>query len=123
MIRSEHDDDDDLEELAGIVRGSENKFSSKPTSNNAVSRQRNRETPVTDSKTKDGRMWAVYGGRNYSACERAVEQMPPGQYTIDSNDSIGTFFHKEDINLDELMILPDSKSEQVIKEIQQFFGE
>lgn len=125
MISSNRDDDGDLDELASLVRSTEEKFSSRPTSNARAATRRNRETAAVDesrdSKTKDGRMWAVYGGKNFGACERAVEQMPAGQYTIDSSDAIGIFFHKEDINLDELMILPDSKSEQVIKEIKRFW--
>lgn len=123
-------DIDDIEELATLVEKGEAKRNSRITSppGRAARRPRSRsdvadavEMKETDSGLKDGRMWAVYGGRNYSACEMAVTALPPGQYTVDANDTIGIFFRKEDINLDELMILPDSKSSEVISEIERFW--
>ena len=74
-----------------------------------------------EGATKDSQMWAIYGGKNYSACERAADMLPPGQYTINHSDEIGIYFRLEDINLDELIHLPDSKSEEVINEISKFW--
>jgi len=119
-------DIDEIEELAGLINKVERTF----RTNNIASGKRRAsrsEAPAPvglrsdESGIRDGRMWAVYGGRNYSACERAVDMLPPGQYTIDHNDQIGIFFRKEDINLDELMVLPDSRSAEVIDEIQRFW--
>lgn len=85
------------------------------------------EAPVIDQPNKRGaitvnaQMWAVYGDRNFSACEKAVDVLPPGQYTIDVSESLGIFFRKTDVNLDELIHLPDSVSEEVINEIESFW--
>lgn len=73
------------------------------------------------NQMKDTRMWAVHGGRNYSPCETAVSQMPAGQYTIDHSDHIGIFFRRTDINLDDLIKLPDCVSQEVIAEISNFW--
>jgi len=69
----------------------------------------------------NAQMWAVYGDRNYSACEKSVPILPPGQYTIQVSEQLGLFFQKTDINLDDLIDLPDSVSEQVIGEIETFW--
>ena len=66
------------------------------------------------------KMWAVYGDA-YSPCEKAVDVLPPGQFTIELSQERGIFFSNKDINLDELMILPDSASEEVIEGIEQFW--
>jgi SpoVK/Ycf46/Vps4 family AAA+-type ATPase len=68
----------------------------------------------------DAKMWAVYGN-TYSPCEKAVDTLPPGQYTIDASQERGIFFSKKDVNLDDLMILPDSASEEVIEGIEMFW--
>lgn len=66
-------------------------------------------------------MWAIYNGRMYAACETAVDVLPPGQYTIEFSQQIGLYFHKTDVNLDELIHLPDSVSEEVVEEIRAFW--
>lgn len=118
------DDLRDLDELTTLVKNSTRRASAHDSPVRAR-RHRERDSEVSrevsDGEVKDGRMWAVYGGRNYSACERAVEKLPPGQYTINHSDEIGIYFRDEDINLDELIVLPDSKSEEVIEEIQRFW--
>lgn len=112
---------EDLKEFNSIVTGG---------ASNRVSRARGLSrdsSPEVDSDettklvVKDDKMWAVHGGRNYSACETAVHDVPPGQYTIEANDHLGIFFRRTDVNLDELILLPDSVSEQVIEEIQEFW--
>jgi Cdc6-like AAA superfamily ATPase len=111
----------EIEELATLISKSESRRGRESRTTRARRNPRAEASEQDDSGIKDGRMWAVYGGRNYSACEKAVEQLPPGQYTVDVNDNIGIFFRKEDINLDELMILPDSRSAEVISEIEKFW--
>lgn len=69
----------------------------------------------------NSKMWAVYGDRNFSPCEKAVPYLPAGQYTIDTSEQLGIFFRKADVNLDDLIELPDSASEQIIKEIEAFW--
>jgi hypothetical protein len=123
-------DMDDIEELATIIRTAEkaSRHDNHVTASSGKRRRGRDEVDAPEAATDrgdnaptEGQMWAVYGGRNYSACERAVDKLPPGQYTIDHNSTIGIFFRKEDINLDELMILPDSRSSEVIADIQKFW--
>lgn len=75
----------------------------------------------TVALTMNQQMWAQYGERSFSACERAVDKLPPGQYTIAQSEQLGIYFSKTDINLDELIHLPDSVSETVINEIKAFW--
>lgn len=80
--------------------------------------------PSCDSSAdniKDTQMWAVYGGRSYSPCEKAVMTMPAGQYTIEVSNQLGIHFKRTETNLDDLVSLPDSVSEEVIKEIENFW--
>jgi len=72
------------------------------------------------AESAGAKMWAVYGNA-YSPCEKAVNALPPGQYTIDASQERGIFFSKKDVNLDDLMILPDSASEEVIEGIETFW--
>lgn len=124
---SEHDDDlAELDELAETLRSGGGKARGEEVARTSSRRNRPRTAgdPTyegEDNSVKDNKMWAVYGGRNYNACEEAVKTLPPGQYTVDVNDSIGIFFHREDINLDELITLPDSQSQRIIDEIQRFW--
>lgn len=71
--------------------------------------------------SQNTQMWAVYGDKNYSACEKAVAEIPPAQYVIRSSEALGVFFQRTDANLDELIHLPDSVSEEVFKEIEIFW--
>jgi len=68
----------------------------------------------------NARMWAMYG-HTFSPCEESVNILPDGQYTIEFSNDRGIYFSKREINLDDLMILPDSASEQVIAEIETFW--
>ena len=73
--------------------------------------------PIT---MKDARMWANYGD-TFSPCERAVENLPAGQYTVEHSHERGIFFQRHAVNLDDLLILPDSASEEVIQGIEYFW--
>lgn len=67
-------------------------------------------------------MWAVYGGKVFSPCETAVTGLPPGQYTIDYNQNIGLHFSKTSVALDDLLILPDSVTEEVLEQVKSFWN-
>lgn len=71
--------------------------------------------------TESREMWAIYNGRQYAACETAVRHLPAGQFTIEYDNTIGIYFNKADINLDDLVMLPDSVSDNVINEIRSFW--
>lgn len=112
---------DDLKEFNQRVN------SNGDTANTAIRKRRNSDAPLAvdsdkpDSMVKDTQMWAVYGGRSYSPCEMAVMQMPAGQYTVEISNQLGIYFKRTDVNLDELVQLPDSVSEEVITEIENFW--
>lgn len=69
----------------------------------------------------DSKMWAVYG-HAYSPCEKSVDALPAGQYTVEQSMNSGIYFNQVDVNLDELMTLPDSEAEQVIDDIETFWS-
>ncbi len=74
----------------------------------------------TLSVTKNASMWST-NGTNYFATERAEKQLEAGQYVVNSAPSVGHYFTKKEINLDDLLVLPDSNSEEVIDTIEYFW--
>lgn len=67
------------------------------------------------------KMWAAFG-KTYSACERAVQELPSGQFMIEYSDDRGIYFMEKETSMDELMILPDTSSDEVVKGIQHFWS-
>lgn len=68
----------------------------------------------------DQRMWSVVGDR-YHPCEKTEEQLPPGQYIPMYNDQRGIYLVRTTAHADELMVLPDSKSQYILREIERFW--
>jgi len=66
------------------------------------------------------KMWAQ-AGVDFIPCEKAVDTLPAGQYVIRYSDTKGVYFSKKEINLDDLIKLPDSASETVLETIKQFW--
>ena len=79
----------------------------------------NTETEKTG--VNNNQMWAVYGKDRFSPCEYSEKTLPPGQYNIEYSDTIGLHFHAVDVNVDELLHLPDSAAETVIDEVKVFW--
>lgn len=75
----------------------------------------------TGNNERSGQMWAVSGTNRYMPCDHAVKSLLCGQYIIDSNPSMGLYFEKKDVVLDDLLVLPDSESENVIEGISEFW--
>jgi SpoVK/Ycf46/Vps4 family AAA+-type ATPase len=71
---------------------------------------------------KGTQMWAVSGGDSYFPCATTEPKLPPGQYTVNFSEQKGIFFVKKDINLDKLLVLPDSKAERVLASIDNFWS-
>ncbi len=69
----------------------------------------------------DLKMWAV-AGDCYTGCEYSTKELPPGQYTVRTSQERGIFFMKHNVSYDSLINLPDSASQSVINEVQQFWG-
>jgi energy-coupling factor transporter ATP-binding protein EcfA2 len=66
-------------------------------------------------------MWAVHNNNNYFPCERSVQCLPAGQYSIHNGDS-GIFFTGRSANVDTLYKFPDSAFDEVIKDIESFWN-
>lgn len=119
----------DLQEFNGIVANEEvasGISESRPRGPRRV--HRGDDAIAMDSTKVDGQesqvnpqMWAVYGNNVFSACEKAVGTLPPAQYTIENHDQLGLIFRQSSINLDELIHLPDSVSDNVVKDIEAFW--
>jgi len=62
----------------------------------------------------------THGRFGYTAIGNTNKILPAGVYSFDMYDG-SIFFKKQTIQTDALLRLPDSKSEQVIKEIQNFW--
>jgi AAA+ superfamily predicted ATPase len=111
--------DKDLQEFAELVR--------TPATNNRhnVSTDECAEAPaVAGSATitvSNVKMWAM-AGHDFFPCETAVDTLSPGQYVIKECMSRGIYFSSRDINLDDLLVLPDSNSELVISHINDFWN-
>lgn len=66
------------------------------------------------------KMWAKYG-EAYFPCEEAVDKLRPGQYTIETSQQRGVYFNEIKVNTDELMVLPDTASDKIIQQIEDFW--
>lgn len=69
---------------------------------------------------ENARMWAKVDNAFFPSDE-TVNQLAPGQYHIEYSHNRGIYFAKKPINLDELLILPDSASEEIIANIEHFW--
>jgi len=111
----------DLEEFNNKVSKGSEQTSTRVSPGIQLSFEEVDDEETSIDKTNAGaKMWAVYGN-TYSPCEKAVDTLPPGQYTIEMSQERGIFFSNKEINLDDLMALPDSASEEVIAGIKTFW--
>jgi SpoVK/Ycf46/Vps4 family AAA+-type ATPase len=78
------------------------------------------DEPKLKSSNLNATMWAILGD-SYFPCEEAVKELPPGQFTIEHSNDRGIYFSKKDVNLDDLLILPDSATDVVLNEIEEFW--
>lgn len=81
----------------------------------------NTTTSRTMLTTSNEAMWALHNGSNYFPCERSVEFLPPGQYTIQTNDG-QVYFCANTVQLDELYNFPDSAFADVVSDIEIFWS-
>lgn len=73
-----------------------------------------------DLRKANARQWAKVGDTFFPA-EQTVDSLEPGQYHVEYSHHRGIFFSPKPINLDNLLILPDSASEEIINNIEQFW--
>lgn len=69
---------------------------------------------------ENARLWAKVGDA-YFPSDETVNKIPPGQYHIEYSHNRGIYYSKKPVNLDELLILPDSASEEIIDNIEYFW--
>ncbi len=78
------------------------------------------ETDDVGILQENAHKWAKVGDAFFPSDE-TVEKLDPGQYHIEYSHNRGIYFSKKPINLDELLILPDSASEEIIENIEYFW--
>lgn len=71
-------------------------------------------------KAANSKLWAVSGDA-YLPCEEATPTIPAGHYVVDYSQERGVFLRKHNFSIDDLVDLPDSSSEKVIKHIEKFW--
>jgi hypothetical protein len=64
--------------------------------------------------------WSV-SGKAFSPAPRTTHRLPPGIYKPEWDGNGSLFFDAQSLALDNLVQLPDSKSDEVIKEISRFW--
>jgi SpoVK/Ycf46/Vps4 family AAA+-type ATPase len=69
---------------------------------------------------ENARQWAKVNDVYFPA-DMTVNSLPAGQYAIEYSHNRGIYFAPKPINLDDLLILPDSASEEIIENIEQFW--
>lgn len=75
---------------------------------------------INTSTNTAAKMWAKYGDA-YFPCEEAVGKLKAGQYTVESSPQRGIYFNTIEVNTDELMVLPDTSSDKIIGQIEEFW--
>jgi len=110
---------DDIEEFFKSGQEHANDMDSKCNEVAAPALKARSSTNQVDVK-ESSKMWAV-NGDVYSPCQKTSKTLPPNQYVVEYYDSCGYVFKKFDINIDELIELPDSASEFVINSIEKFW--
>ena len=120
-------DTDDLKELRELTKNNES-----DDSDSAVHEDGNEfatPDPVLDPYDYDeeegvlkenARLWAKVGDAYFPA-DQTVDKLGAGQYSIEFSHNRGLYFVDKPINLDELLVLPDSASEEIINNIKHFW--
>ena len=65
-------------------------------------------------------MWSK-SGPAYFPTEETTNQLFPGQYTVEYSHGRGIFFRRKPINIDKLLILPDTTTEEIVEGIEKFW--
>jgi hypothetical protein len=77
------------------------------------------EEDSEDNKNK--MLWAV-NGPNYYSSFPTVKGLPAGQYTINFSNAHGYYFIKSDVKTDDIFILEDSVTDDVMSAMQTFWN-
>ena len=97
-----------------------------PTSRNLVTKLREyggfdaAEDPTTSARSGVMTQYSPDGNKFY-ATGSTVPTLPPGVYAA-RVESRGVLFEKKSLAFDELLRLPDTRSDEVVEEIRRFWG-
>lgn len=69
----------------------------------------------------NAKMWSKSGENTYFTCEQAVETLPAGMYTCVHSDYAGFGFNAVPKISDQLLVLPDTAGETIIKDLKHFW--
>ena len=112
---------DDAAEFMGVATGTHKK--KRGTLANALSKEAGPKDIFEDEEdnVKPGQLvqYTLYGG-GYVPATPTIKTLPPNIYRIMSNPN-ATWFQPHEVITDELLRLPDSKSDEVIAEIEKFW--
>lgn len=70
---------------------------------------------------KEGFVW-IDDGRSYSIAPKVEKTLPSGCYTVDSTMDGRNVFTKQFVATDNLIVVEDSVSEKIVKEIEDFWN-
>ena len=65
-------------------------------------------------------MWSK-SGPAYFPTEETTNRLMPGQYTVEYSHGRGIYFRRKPINIDKLLILPDTTTEDIVAGIEKFW--
>jgi AAA+ superfamily predicted ATPase len=77
--------------------------------------------PRRITESSDSIQWAVLGDGAYRAVGQTVPELPPAVYGTDYDQNGNVIFIRKRIITDELVVLPDTASERVLRSIQTFW--
>ena len=118
-------DKDDLQELKELTQGNDDSAVAEPDL-----REFRTPNPTQDPYDYDddpgtlkenARLWAKVGDAYFPA-DQTVDRLTAGQYSIEYSHNRGIYFAPKPINLDDLLVLPDSASEEIINNIKKFWN-
>lgn len=116
-------DSEDIQEFSEIA-GSQAHTQSRR--NEALSSEcgSSSKPPVTASVVGQGTVscWEDHGGQIFFPSGKTIEVLPTGQYQIQEHPNRGLFLDKMTTNLDELLVLPDTNCDKVLKGIEDFWN-
>jgi ATPase family associated with various cellular activities (AAA) len=69
----------------------------------------------------DLQQWRIGPNGMFGPCGKTTQTIPPAIYGVDERPDIGVYFQMRKVVTDDLLRLPDSKGEQVLQSIQNFW--
>ncbi len=77
---------------------------------------------MSDKIENDGNYVWVDQGNSFSIAPKVEPKLPAGCYVVDSTMDGRNIFTKQDVTTDDLIVVEDSTSEKIVKEIKDFWN-